>query len=742
MNRLLIYPSITLILFLCNYLPVSSAGFKIVSEGNKHGLADDSGTIIIPIIYDNLGWSNGRTDLIDDALGYFENGKWGLISTKNTRISAPDYRDLFPIQNGFIIASRQSGFSDAYLYGVLDTKGKAQLGFQYHSLSLGGNFLVAGQLKDGVMKWGVLDYFEQQIIPMSYDAIEIHHLNFVVYENKAAALFDFNGKQLTDFEYHNITELGSFSLLHDQSGKQGLSDIQGRIITKPEYKSIRLSTDSTATLTELPKWELIVPEKGVVKEFYFDQITPVSHGIYRVSTNDRQAIINIEEEYLLNGNNWEISIPDDQFVIVRQGEKYGILKEGGIQVLPTRFDSIFYSGKHFYALTAEESDLHWQIYSTFGNPISSSRFDQVFPMTENVIATKKNGYWGYIDFSGHTVIEYKYDYAWPFKDGRAKVKYLDNQGIINTAGEWVIYPNHARVTIVNKNLFVNHAGKRLDLLNGSERIVYQTYNELTPHSFGLLEASASNKFGLINHAGKSVIPPVYDYISELSGKQVYVLKKDQRHTVIDRDGGVILEETDVYDEIGRLSEGFLSVKKDRRFGFIDLDGLLRIANRYDAVEDFQEGMSAVQLVGRWGFIDRHERLKIQPLYDQVENFLRGVSMVRKLDSYGIIDMQGVEILPIEYDSVYRNEFNSFIVAKSEKYGLANLKGELLVQPKYELLEENDNDYLIVKQRGKFGVIKKNGINVIPMIYDELLFDQINGYYLAKRAPKEKIISTK
>ena len=721
----------TAVLLLNVHFDVNAVDFQIVSEGKKHGLVDEDGKLVIPIIYDRLGWSDGERQLVDDVIGYFEENKWGIINTKNEKITEPEYVNLYPGKFETLIASRKNDYSGTDQYGVLDSKGKAKLGFQYHSLAMGGDYLIASQLKSGIVKWGILDYAEQQIIPIEFGKIQVLNLNFVVYQDNNAGIFSMEGLQLTPFVYDKVSELGSYLVLHNKIGKMGLASMTGAILDEPQYKSIKMDSTRTLIKTPFPKWELIVPGGGVVKEFYYDNISPISHGIYHVTANGRQALINIEEEYLLAGDDWTISVPDEKFVIAQKGRKFGVLKEGGIEVIPIEFDSLYYSGRHFYTLKNEDQPDQWQIHSSFGNLISSSSFDAVYPMSEELIATKKNGYWGYIDFSGHTVIEYKFDYAWPFKEGRAKVNYLGNQGVINTAGNWVIHPNHSEVTIVNKDLFINHTGKRYDLLDGLERVIYQTYNDLEPHSFGLLEITGTGKYGLLDTRGNSRIPPKFDYISELSGDRVYILQRDQEYTVLEKNGGSILTETSDYDSIGSLSEGFLSVLKDRRFGFIDLNGQLRIANRYDAVEDFKEGMAAIQLVGRWGFVDRLERLRVQPLYDKVENFERGVSVVKKDGFFGIIDIQGNEILPITFDSIVRKQNTSFIVMKNDLYGLANLKGELVISPKYELLEET-HDLIIVKQRGKYGVIRKNGINVIPSTYDLIKYDAINGYYLAAK----------
>ena len=738
LNKLL---SLFLLCWLTATPAVGRFDYQVINKGNKQGLIDDKGNELIPAVHDRLGWTNGTTDVIEGVIGYARGERWGLISVKNSIITEPVYSQIYPHKNGLLIASKNSDYSDRPLFGVLDAKGSAKLGFQYHSLSPGFNYLVAGQLQEGRMKWGVLDFEENEIVPIKYDKVEIKQLQFVVYLGNRASVFSHEGKQITEFHYDEINELGSFSLVKSQIGKEGLLDNMGREITSPIYKNIRLTSDSTALLTEFPKWQLIVPGTGVVKEFYYDHIEPVSNGIYVISANGKQAIINIEEDYLVDGNDWTIDV-QDPFVIIKEHNKYGVLKEGGLEVLPAKFDSIYFSGKHFYTLERDAMMDRWQIYSTFGSAISSSYYEQVFPMSEDLIALKKNGYWGYIDFSGHTVIDFIYDYAWPFKEGRAKVTYLGNQGIINTAGEWVVHANHSAVTIVNKDLFINHAGERLDLLDGLERVVYQTYNNLEPHSFGLKEITSGGRIGLINHSGTSVIPPQYHHISDLVGDHFYILMKDGRYGVIDEAGELVFGLTDEFEHIGSLSEGFLAVKKDGRFGFIDFDGNLRIANRYDQVGEFQEGMAPVQLLNKWGFIDRLERLRIQPLYDTVQKFNRGVSVVSKNGRYGIINMQGSEVLPIQYDSIYQNDFKSFILIESGLYGLADFKGELLFPAKFERLEESRDALLIVKQRGKYGVIKKNGINVIPIVYEEIIFDDFTGNYLAKKASVESTISTR
>ena len=720
-----------------NSLSVYATEYRLVSEGDKKGVTDELGQIIIPIVYEDIGWSDGAFSINDEVTGYFENGLWGVISTKNQKITKAIYRDLYPLGNGSIVASRYNQHSKQLLYGILDKSGRARVGFQYHSLADHRGILLVSQMQQGTLKWGVIDYTEQEIVDIGYDSIRVYSDRFVVYNQGRAGLISLGGEAMSTLSFHDIIRLGKYYLVSDDHGKEGLMDAYGNLQIPIEKKSIELLNDSLAEVENFPSWELLTTGNIHIKSFHFDQINPINHGVYQTTANNKQAIINIEGDYVLEGNNWKIQVPDEQFILVQVDAEYGVIREGGLEVLPIEFDSIYYSGRHFYALNVKDSQDEWRIYSLFGTLISSSVFHDVHPMSEDLIATKKNGYWGYIDFAGHTTIEYKYDYAWPFKDGRAKVNYLGNQGVISQSGEWVVSPTHLQVTIINQGLFINHASDRLELVDESERVVYQTDGEFIPHDFGLLEKTNSGKYGLVNEYGKSVHYPRYDSVSNLSGEKVYILKKGDEYGVIDQQGTFILNLTDEYQEIGEYSEEFLIIKKSNKYGFIDLDGKLRIANRYDRVKPFKNGMAAVKLLGKWGYIDKQERLVIQPKYDRVSDFQSGLSIVRKNAKSGLIDQSGNEVLPVEYDSIVRNADNTLILVKDGQFGLASETGSQLITPKYDLLQDVGNDQLIIEKRGKFGVIDRRGINVVATIYDSILYDAFNQFYLAKKSGKSQ-----
>ena len=59
--------------------------YSIIEKGQRKGLVNNRGKVIIPAEYEDLGWSEGEAEVIADVIGYKENNRWGLIKINNTK---------------------------------------------------------------------------------------------------------------------------------------------------------------------------------------------------------------------------------------------------------------------------------------------------------------------------------------------------------------------------------------------------------------------------------------------------------------------------------------------------------------------------------------------------------------------------------------------------------------------------------------------------------------------------------
>ncbi|WHT40788.1 WG repeat-containing protein [Myroides sp. mNGS23_01] len=106
-------------------------------------------------------------------------------------------------------------------------------------------------------------------------------------------------------------------------------------------------------------------------------------------------------DHVVNSSN-----PD--FIIVKQGKKFGIINDKGEVVLPFKYDNLG-------------------------------------PLKEGMIPAQQNGYWGYIDEKGKQKIAFTFENALPFsEDGLAGVKFKE-WGFIDRTGKIVI-PAQYKIT--------------------------------------------------------------------------------------------------------------------------------------------------------------------------------------------------------------------------------------------------------------------------------------------------------
>ena len=73
----------------------------------------------------------------------------------------------------------------------------------------------------------------------------------------------------------------------------------------------------------------------------------------------------------------------------------------------------------------------------------------------------------------------------------------------------------------------------------------------------------------------------------------------------------------IYDSIDENSlsdEELIPVKKDSKWGFININGTITIEPRFDYALGFSEGLAGVQINNKWGYIDSTGQILIEPFF--------------------------------------------------------------------------------------------------------------------------------
>ncbi len=211
-----------------------------------------------------------------------------------------------------------------------------------------------------------------------------------------------------------------------------------------------------------------------------------------------------------------------------------------------------------------------------------------------------NGNYGYKDKAGRIVIPAKFESAWEFSEGLARVISNDKRGFIDKTGSLVIPA---------------------------------IYDEAWEFSEGLAPVATGEKFGFINHRGEMVIAPKYDWTSGFK-KGLATVEIGDNYGLINKDGRTVLP---IKYQWIHFTEGMGRVGFHDKFGFVDQNGSFVIPLQYEDADFFSEGLAAVKKDGKWGYINKAGIMVIPAKYTTADHFLDGEAVVTKNGKIGFID---------------------------------------------------------------------------------------------------------
>ena len=495
-----------------------------------------------------------------------------------------------------------------------------------------------------------------------------------------------------------------------QDHQQGLIDITGEKVVEPVYKSIEVQSSEAVQGIRFSRWHVLNSENERFGEFLFDVIQVVDTGIYQVSKNGKVWLMDSVGTNLTPADINYLGPIEHGLMVYRKGDKYGVLRRDGSQLIVAKFDSAYLEGPFLYAKRFTREKDSWMLYDTFGIKKTAFYYERIGSYQGFFFPVKRRGHWGMMDRQGKEMIPCVYDSVYDVKQNRIAVKFHGEYGVIDGHENWILLPQPDPVQIIDEDYFLLRRGMLTQLRSFDSTLVYFTENPVLVKPGYLLEKLSNGRFWKIDLQGR-----IQDLNDPLNGG---------------------------FEEIREPSEGFYGIKKDGMFGFIDANNKLRIANRYQDVGRFRDGFAAIKIRDRWGFIDKYERIVIQPYYDQVGEFQNGLAVVKRNGKTGLINQKGETVLKPQYSAITFLANGRIMLEQEDKHGMADRNGTILINPRYEVLQDLDNDYLIAGKRRKYGLITFEGVNTIPMIYSQLVYDPYLDRYFAEEGREWEDVEVK
>jgi hypothetical protein len=675
--------------------------YAVFEENGKVGLKTSDGQVLIPAQYEAIGWSNGSLTVVNNVTGFKVKGLWGLTTLNNHKVTKAIYDEILPGEGSLLLARKKSS-SLRNAQGCVSTDGKEVIPFQYDGIKLNSLRAIVYTKIGNVYKFGLIDLQNKTLIPQQFkDIHSIGSLRYAVenFENKSA-LFGDDGKQITTFNIDSISVFRkNYAIIH-QNLQQGLIDREGQIKIEPTFREIQIHEDGSVYTRHADEWQLLDGQNKLLQKTYADDIASAGKNHLLLKVSGEVLLTDLQFKPITSGRFRALTRFENKKAIFTQGDKQGLLRRDGRIIIPAQYAELVMDRDFVLARQKENGRDRWILLDSTGKQQSMKSYEKIQPFNGKYFAIQQRGFWGAINFSGKEVLSCAYDSLIQAKDNLIIVKFRGQYGIMSLDDEWKVTPRSNRLRLISTNRFIERTAKTTFLKSIDGNVIYFTDNPVRLMDDYLLEYLPSGTIWKIDMEGR---------IAD---------RKVQPDEPIEK----------VFEE----SEGFRGIQKNGKFGFIDSQGRLRIANRYEGIQKFSEGLAAAMIRGRWGYINREDKIAIQPAYEEVADFKNGFALVKQKGLYGLINKQGIQVLPARYESVELTSEGHLLIRQDKLFGLADAKGKTLIQPKYQHLQDVGNGYAIVERDEQYGVITLQGISTIPLTYDFISYDQVNQLFLVMK----------
>ncbi len=688
---------------------VPPGDISLFEENGRVGLKNGQGQVLIPAKYEALGWSDGTLSMIDNVTGYQINGQWGLIHIDRREVTPALYERLVPGHGSLMVARKKISGTLRIRAGCIDPEGREVLPFQYEGIRLMSLRAVVTVREGSRYKHGLIDLENNVIIPILYKRIyPLGSLRYAVesFDNKTA-VFTEAGHQLIDFVIDSLSAFRDDHAVFYQGNHQGVITRGGDVVVPAMYREVEIAEDGVVTGRRDHEWLFLDGSNNRLKTCGADSVAVVGKGRFCLYYGDRFWLSGDELVPLTPTGFSGLGPFARGRAVAVANNRAGVIDEDGQFVVTPQFFALETDGPYLRANQLVYNTPKWLVLDSLGQAITTRGYDSIGPWNGRFFPVRNRGFWGAVDGEGREIISCVHDALVQYKDDHLVVKFRGAYGIIGIDETWKVTPQKHPLELINDSLYFAKAPATTFLKAVGGGIIYFSDNRLEVKDDHLLEHLGTGAMWKIDFSG--TIAERYELAADI-------------------------------EEMGGMSEGLRLIKRDGRYGFIDGEGRLRIANRYQAAENFSSSRAAVMIRGRWGFINHQDQIAVQPVFDVVGPFKGNFSIVQQEGQFGVVDKTGRMVLPTRYDSIARAGDNRFKLLKDGRWGLADGLGRMIVNIKYDALTDLNNGYVIVTRNSRYGLLTVEGVSTIPEIYDGLYYDAANDQYLALKRAARKVLT--
>ncbi len=521
-----------------------------------------------------------------------------------------------------------------------------------------------------------------------------------------------------------------------------------------------------------------------------------------------KAILSGNKNYTLE----EISEKDYKYFAVYTDEKYGVIDESGKMIIENTYSDITIPNPTKAVFICRSSDgtsvvlneKNEKIFTEFNNvrEIETNGTNSSWPYEKSVLKYEENGKYGLIDFDGKVITKSIYEEisSVRYKEGELLAKKNGKYGVINNKGVNLIpfeyeeieadryYNNgYAKSGYIVKNKttngyrygYINHKWKKLLkteytsisrildiddedayliaakngqyglIKNKSDKVEFAYQSIIYNKDTNLLAVQRSEKYGVLDLEGESIIPVEYKTI-RFNG--IYICARGyEEDTYFNTKGEKVTNNFTGMKEVKELG-CYITTDKNNLYGLADKDGKVLVLNSYLYIDYAFDGYFIAYKEGQGhGIIDKDNRVIVNFEYDALskigdKKLLNAVKMGKEVETTILSkNMQKLATLKDmfiaiseDYIEIYNSKEEKFVdndgqvktakeilkdnklfaIQENGKWGFENANGEIKVKCTYDFVSEfNRFGFAAIKKDNKWGIMDSEGTVITECIFD-------------------------
>jgi hypothetical protein len=438
-------------------------------------------------------------------------------------------------------------------------------------------------------------------------------------------MYDYSPQRVDEFrsaypQYPFMSELerdkqlaGEIILPYKDGAKFGWMDLDGKPVIEAQYEAVGFFREGIAWAQKNGRYGYVNKENNTVIDFRFSDAMDFEKGRAIVSVDDKFGITDRSGMMIFQPEYEDIGQFSEQLIYAAKDSLYGYFDTYGYPRIEPRFTEAFSFSKGMARVKVGELDAFIDVY---GNYIVPPVYEEIEFFSDSLLTFAEGDFYGLMNRKAQIVVPAVYDQIYPLINDRALFIKDEKAGYMNSRGQEVIPAQFAP---------------------------YATIAEDGTFKGPFAKVSKADKFGMIDKAGKLIVPAV--------------------HRVMGRPGTTI------------------AIEQKGKWGYMDVNSKILIAPAYEYAETFENGLGIVQQLMLKGAINPKGAVVIPLQHTEVKRLDAKHYLVSIGAKYGMYSDVGQLIVPLEYGQIRKIQDDLYLLTKGGDVHYLYVPENKLIQPK-------------------------------------------------------------